>query len=188
MREEIEFIMDYAKEQMQKALAFLDKELLKIRAGRATPTMLNGIFVDYYGSQTSLHQVSNINTPDARTISIQPWEKSMLDPIERAIINSNLGFNPMNNGELIIIGVPALTQERRLSLVRQVKAEVEEAKISIRNARKEANLEMKKTQADNGLSDDMVKNTEIDVQNLTNSFVKKADSISEKKQQEILTI
>ena len=188
MTEEIEFILDSAKEQMQNAIAYLEKELLKIRAGRATPTMLNSVFVDYYGSQSPLHQVSNVNTLDARTISIQPWEKSMLDPIERAIINSNLGLNPMNNGELIMINVPALTEERRISLVKQAKAEIEEAKISIRTARKEANYEIKKIQTNKGLSNDMVKNTEIDVQNMTDSFIKKADGIYDKKQQEIMTV
>ena len=188
MIEEIEFIMESSKEQMQNALIHLEEELLKIRAGRATPTMLNGIFVDYYGSQTPLHQVSNINTPDARTISIQPWEKSILDTIERAIINSNLGFNPTNNGELIIINVPPLTEERRISLVKQVKTEVEKAKISIRSSRKEANCEIKKLQTDKELSDDMAKNTEIDVQNITDSSIKKVDEVCAKKQREIMKI
>ena len=142
--EEIEFILDSTKESMNGSIAHLEKEFLNIRAGKATPQMLGSVFVDYYGSQTPLSQVSNINVPDARTITIQPYEKSMLQPIEKAIMIANIGFNPMNNGDVIIINVPALTEERRRDLAKQAKAESEDAKIGIRNARKYANSEIKK--------------------------------------------
>ena len=142
--EEIEFILDSTKESMVGSIAHLEKEFLNIRAGKASPQMLGSVFVDYYGSQTPLSQVSNVNVPDARTITIQPYEKSMLQTIEKAIMVANLGFNPMNNGENIIISVPPLTEERRRDLVKQAKAEAEDAKISIRNARKDANTDIKK--------------------------------------------
>jgi len=139
MNEELEFIIDSAKEAMNSAITHLEKELRAIRAGKATPSMLANVQLDYYGSQTPLSQVANISTPDARTITIQPWEKNMLQEIEKAIMIANLGFNPMNNGDLIIISVPALTEERRRELAKQAKAEAENAKVGIRNARKEAN-------------------------------------------------
>jgi ribosome recycling factor len=139
MNEEIEFILDTTKEAMNSAIAHLEKELRTIRAGKATPAMLANVMVDYYGSQTPLSQVANVSTPDPRTISIQPWEKNMLQPIEKAIMIANLGFNPMNNGDIIMINVPPLTEERRRDLVKQAKAEAEHAKVGIRNARKEAN-------------------------------------------------
>lgn len=154
MNEEIEFILDTAKEAMNKAIAHLEKELVSIRAGRATPAMLSTVMVDYYGAQTPLGQVANVNTPDARTLSIQPWEKSMLQEIEKAIQIANLGFNPMNNGDIIMINVPPLTEERRKGLAKQAKAEAEDAKVGVRNARKEANNEIKKVD----ISDDMKKN------------------------------
>ena len=156
MNEEIEFIIDAAKEQMQGAVDHLIKELRSIRAGKASPAMLTTIMVDYYGSQTPLSQVANVNTPDARTISIQPWEKQMLQEIEKAIMIANIGFNPMNNGENIIINVPPLTEERRRDLVKQAKAEAEHAKVGVRNARKDANNDTKKLD----VSDDLKKNTE----------------------------
>ena len=142
--EEIDFILDSTKESMEGSLAHLEKEFLNIRAGKASPAMLGGVKVDYYGAATPLSQVANINTPDARTITVQPWEKSMLQPIEKAITIANLGFNPMNNGENIIISVPALTEERRRDLVKQAKSEAEDAKIGVRNARKDANTDIKK--------------------------------------------
>jgi ribosome recycling factor len=135
--EEIEFIIDEAKESMNGSIAHLEKEFLNIRAGKASPQMLGSVFVDYYGSQTPLSQVANLNVPDARTITIQPFEKSMLQPIEKAIMVANIGFNPMNNGDVIIISVPPLTEERRRDLVKQAKVEAEEAKIGIRNSRKD---------------------------------------------------
>ena len=184
MNEEIEFIIDAAKEQMEAAIDHLVKELRTIRAGKATPAMLSTVTVEYYGSQTPLSQVANVNTPDARTISIQPWEKSMLHEIEKAIMIANLGFNPMNNGESIIINVPPLTEERRKNLAKQAKAEAEHAKVGVRNARKEANNDVKKLD----VSEDMKKNTEVDIQDLTDSFVKKVDEMYAVKEKEIMTV
>lgn len=184
MNEEIEFILDAAKEQMQNAIEHLIKELRSIRAGKASPAMLSTVFVDYYGSQTPLSQVANVNTPDPRTLSIQPWEKQMLQEIEKAIMNANLGLNPMNNGDLIIINVPALTEERRVQLAKQAKAEAEHAKVGIRNARKDANNDIKKVD----ISDDEKKIAEDEVQKLTDSFVKQTDDLFNKKETEILTV
>ncbi|MGB1284396.1 MAG: ribosome recycling factor [Polaribacter sp.] len=184
MNEEIEFIIDTAKEAMDNAIAHLVKELRTIRAGKATPAMLSNVQVDYYGSQTPLSQVANVNTPDARTISIQPWEKNMLQEIEKAIMIANLGFNPMNNGENIIINVPPLTEERRKELVKQAKAETEHAKVGVRNARKDANNEIKKVD----ISDDMKKNAEADVQTLTDSFIKNIEDKFSTKEKEIMTV
>lgn len=184
MNEEIEFIIDTTKESMQAAIDHLVKELRTIRAGKATPAMLSTVMVEYYGSQTPLSQVANVNTPDARTISIQPWEKSMLQEIEKAIMIANLGFNPMNNGESIIINVPPLTEERRKDLSKQAKAEAEHAKVGIRNARKDANNEIKKLDA----SEDMKSNAEMDVQELTDAFVKEVDAKYAVKETEIMTV
>ena len=185
--EEIEFILDSTKESMEGSIAHLEKEFLNIRAGKATPQMLGGVFVDYYGSQTPLSQVANINVPDARTITVTPWEKNMLHPIEKAIMIANLGFNPMNNGDNIIISVPALTEERRRDLVKQAKAEAEDAKIGIRNARKDANTEIKKLEKD-GTSEDICKTAEDDVQKLTDSFIKKIDEHLVHKEAEIMKV
>jgi ribosome recycling factor len=185
--EEIDFILDSTKESMEGSLMHLEKEFLNIRAGKATPAMLGGVKVDYYGAQTPLSQVANINTPDARTITVQPWEKSMLHPIEKAIMIANLGFNPMNNGDNIIINVPALTEERRRDLAKQAKAEAEDAKIGIRNARKDANTEIKKLEKD-GMSEDVCKSAEDDVQNLTNSYIKKIDDLLAVKEAEIMKV
>lgn len=187
MEEEVELILDLCREKMESAIDHLEKELVHIRAGKASPRMLDGVLVDYYGSMTPLQQVSNISTPDARTIAIQPWEKSIIAPIEKAIINSNLGFNPENNGEIIRISVPPLTEERRKILSRQANGEGENAKVSIRSARKDANDALKKLLKD-GLSEDSQKNTEAEVQDMTNDFTKKVDVLLEKKNQEIFTI
>lgn len=183
--EEITFIIDTAKEAMDKAVKHLEKQFLNIRAGKASPAMLGSVMVDYYGSQTPLSQVANVNTPDGRTISVQPWEKNMLQEIEKAIMNANLGFNPMNNGDFIIINVPPLTEERRRDLAKQAKAEAEDAKIGVRNARKEANNDIKK--ADDA-SEDLQKNAEADVQDLTDKYVKKIDDILAIKEKEIMTV
>jgi ribosome recycling factor len=185
--EEIEFILDSTKESMNGSIAHLEKEFLNIRAGKASPQMLGGVFVDYYGSQTPLSQVANINVPDARTITITPWEKSMLHPIEKAIMMANLGFNPMNNGDNIIISVPALTEERRRELVKQAKAEAEDAKIGIRNARKDANTDIKKLEKE-GTSEDICKSAEEDVQKLTDAFIKKIDEHLAIKEAEIMKV
>ena len=184
MNEEIDFILDSTKESMNNAIAHLEKELRTIRAGKASPSMLANIQVDYYGSQTPLSQVANVNTPDARTISVQPWEKNMLQEIEKAIMIANIGFNPMNNGDNIIINVPPLTEERRRDLVKQSKAEAENAKVVIRNSRKDANNEIKKIDA----SDDMKKNTEADIQTLTDSYIKQIDEKLSVKEKEIMTV
>jgi len=185
MNEEIEFILDSAKEAMEKALFHLEKQFVNIRAGKASPAMLGSVTVDYYGTQTPLSQVANVNTPDGRTISVQPWEKSMIQDIEQAIMVANLGFNPMNNGESIIINVPPLTEERRRELAKQAKSEAEDAKISIRGARKEANNEVKKL---DDISEDLKKNTETDIQQITDHFVQKAETLFIAKEKEILTV
>lgn len=184
MKEEIDFILDSTKESMDAALKHLEKQLLNIRAGKASPSMLGSVMVDYYGSMTPLQQVSNVNTPDGRTITVQPWEKSMLQEIERAILIANLGFTPMNNGETIIINLPPLTEERRQQLAKQAKAEAEDTKVGIRNHRKEALHEIKKLDA----SEDLTSNAEIDVQELTDTYVKRADEILAVKEKEILTV
>ena len=151
----------------------MEKELLNIRAGKANPNMLSSVKVDYYGSQTLLNQIANINTPDSQTLSIQPWEKDKLVDIEKAILSSNLVFNPINNGECIIISIPPLTEERIIELVKVAKSEAENAKVSIRNVRKEANNEIRKSDA----SEDMKSNYEIDIQNITNKYTSKIDLI-----------
>ncbi|AUS05423.1 ribosome recycling factor [Tamlana sp. s12] len=185
MDEDIKFILDSTKEAMENAITHLEKQFVNIRAGKASPAMLGSVMVDYYGSQTPLSQVANVNTPDGRTITVQPWEKNMLQEIERGIAYSNLGFNPMNNGETIIINVPPLTEERRKDLAKQAKAEAEDAKVSIRSARKEANNDLKKN---DDISEDLKKNAEIDVQQLTDKYVKKVDEVFENKEKEIMTV
>ncbi|MFK8289289.1 ribosome recycling factor [Capnocytophaga canimorsus] len=184
MNEEIDIILDSTDEAMQAALAHLDKSLSNIRAGKASPQMLGSVFVDYYGSQTPLNQVANVSAPDSRTITIQPWERSMIQPIEKAIMVANLGFNPMNNGDVVIISVPPLTEERRKELVKQAKGECEDAKISIRNARQDANKEIKKTET----SEDIKKGAEESVQQLTDKYIKKVDEIFVLKEDEILKV
>ena len=185
MNEELQIIFDLAKDSMSNAISHLEKKLLNIRAGKANPNMLTNVFVDYYGTRTPISQVANINTPDGRTLVIQPWDKSMLPEIEKGIEMANLGFNPMNNGDNIIINVPVLTEERRRELVKQVKTEVEDAKIAIRNARKDANNEIKKS---SNFSEDLKKNSELDIQEITDNSIKKVDQIFEKKQTEIMTL
>jgi ribosome recycling factor len=182
--EEMDFIVDAAKESMDQALAHLEKEMLNLRAGKANPIMLSSVKVDYYGTMTPISQVANINTPDGRTLTVQPWEKGMLQELEKAILIANLGFNPMNNGESIIINIPPLTEERRKDLAKLAKSETENAKIGIRAARKEANDDIKKSEA----SEDIQKNYEIDVQELTDSYNAKADEIFRIKEKEILTV
>ena len=182
--DEIEFIIEACRESMQNSILHLEKELLNIRAGKANPSMISGVLLEYYGSLTPISQVSNINTPDAQTISIQPWEKDKLQDIEKAILTSNLGFNPMNNGESIIITIPPLSEERRKELVKISKVEIEKTKVSIRNARKDANNELKKCD----VSIDQKSISEEDIQELTNDYIKKADDIYLKKEKEILSV
>ena len=185
MNEDLEIIFDLARDGMSNAISHLEKKLLNIRAGKANPNMLSNVFVDYYGTSTPISQVANVNTPDGRTLIIQPWDKTMLPEIEKGIEVANLGFNPMNNGENIIINVPALTEERRRELVKQAKSEIEEAKIAIRNARKDANNEIKKS---SDFSDDLKKNSELDVQEMTDKNISKVEQIFETKQNEIMTL
>ena len=184
MEDEMNFIVDSAKESMDQAITHLEKEMLNIRAGKANPIMLSGVKVDYYGTLTPLSQVANISTPDARTLTVQPWEKNIIGDIEKAILIANLGLNPMNNGESIIINIPALTEERRRDLAKLAKSEAENAKIGIRSARKDANDEIKKSEA----SEDIQKNYEIDIQNLTDQYIKNVDGIFSIKEKEILTV
>lgn len=187
MTEDIQFVLDSAKEQMEKALNHLEAELVKVRAGKASPTMLESISVDYYGTRTPLNQVANVNTADARTLVIQPWEKSMLTPIEKAVMAANLGLNPQNDGVLIRILVPALTEERRRDLVKKAKAEAENAKVVLRTARKDANEELKKLQKA-GTPEDEIKTAETQVQQLTDGYVVKCDKHLEIKEKEIMTV
>ena len=187
MTEEIDFILDSTKESMEGSIAHLEKAFLNIRAGKASPAMLGSVFVDYYGSSTALSQVSKISVPDARTITLQPFEKNMLHAIEKAIMIANLGFNPMNNGDVIIISVPSLTEDRRRELAKQAKSESEDAKVSIRNARKDANTEIKKLEKE-GTSEDICKSAEEEVQNLTNAFIKKIDEHLVHKEAEIMKV
>ena len=184
MNEELDFIVASAKERMEQSLAHVEKELLNIRAGKANPVMLSTVTVEYYGSQTPLSQVANVNTPDARTLSVQPWEKNLLTDVEKAILVANLGFTPMNNGESIIITIPPLTEERRRELVKLAKAESENSKISIRSIRKDANHEIKKSEA----IEDLQKNYEQDIQELTNQHIKEVEVIFQNKEKEILTV
>nr|WP_319399968.1 ribosome recycling factor [uncultured Carboxylicivirga sp.] len=187
MQEEMELILDDAKERMEKSLEHLDNELGKIRAGKANPKMLEGVLVEYYGSMTPLSQVANLSTPDPRTIAIQPWEKPLIGAIEKAILVANLGLNPDNNGEMIRINIPPLTEERRRDLVKQAKKECEDAKVSVRSARRDSNDELKKLIKE-GLSEDLEKDAEADVQKLTDAFIKKIDGMFEVKEKDILTL
>lgn len=182
--EEAKEIIENAELNMMGAVNHLESELAKIRAGKANPIMLKGINVEYYGNITPLNQVASVSTPNAQTISIQPWEKSMIDEIEKSIINSNLGFNPVNNGESILINIPPLTQERRIELTKLAKSETESAKVSIRNSRKDVNNKIKSLE----ISDDLKSNLEIDTQELTDKYIKKIDEMFASKEKDILTL
>jgi ribosome recycling factor len=184
MDEEVQFIMDSTKEAMDNALKHLTKKFINIRAGKATPSMVSSVMVDYYGTPTPLSQVSNVSTPDGMTISIQPWEKSLIPEIERGIHEANIGFNPMSNGESVIINVPPLTEERRIELVKQAKAEAEETKVGVRNDRKHANNELKKVD----ISEDLATNLEMDVQKMTDNHITRIDEALSLKEKEIMTV
>ena len=186
-QEDVKKQTEKSKAQMVKAVDFLEDSIARIRAGKADIRVLDGVMVDYYGSQMSLSQVSNVTVPDARTIKIQPWEKKMFDVIEKAIMVSNLGFNPTNNGESIIIAVPPLTEERRRDLVKQARAEGENTKIIIRNVRKDANEAFKKMKKD-GLAEDLAKDAEESMQKLTDSYIAKIDELLKKKEQDIMAV
>jgi ribosome recycling factor len=187
MDEEIELIIEEVRDRMEKALDHLDHELARLRAGRATPALLDGITVDYYGVNSPLSQVSNINTPDPKSILIQPWEKNMLGTIEKAILAANIGLVPVNNGDVIRINVPPLTEERRLQLVKQVRNEGETAKISVRNSRKWANDELKMLLKE-GLPEDVEKNAADKVQEMTNDYSGRIDKIMTIKEKDIMTV
>lgn len=187
MTEDIKMVIDMTKESMDNSLSHLDESLAHIRAGKANTRTLDGIMVDYYGTATALSQVSNINTPDARTIRIQPWEKNLIGEIEKAIMAANLGLNPSNNGEAILINIPALTEERRLDLSKQARAEGENAKVSIRNARKDA-IDQFKVMKKDGLSEDLEKDAEGEAQNLTDEFTKKIEDMVKNKESEIMKV
>ncbi len=183
--EEIELYLEEAKDLMNKAINHVSTELTKIRAGKANPSMLDGIMVSYYGVVSPLNQVSSMTTPDARTIFIKPWEKSLIQEIEKAILNANLGLNPQNDGQQVIINVPMLTEERRKQLVKQVGQECEHGKVSIRTIRKETNETIKKIK---GASEDDVKNAEETVQKFTDEYSTKIDTLMKKKEVEIMTV
>ncbi len=187
MTEEIDFILESTQESMEGSIAHLEKAFLNIRAGKASPAMLGSVFVDYYGSATPLSQIAKISVPDARTITLQPFEKNMLHTIEKAIMIANIGFNPMNNGDLIIISVPPLTEERRKDLAKQAKVEAEDAKIGIRNARKDANVAIKKLEKE-GTSEDICKTAEDSIQKLTDSYIKKTEELLVIKDAEIMKV
>lgn len=187
MNEDALLIIETMKESMQSAVIHLEKEFHKFRTGKATPQMLEGVKVDYYGTPTAIDQVSNINTPDPRQIVVQPWEKSMLVPIAKAILDANLGFNPQNNGEILRIAVPPLTEERRREMVKKAKAEAENAKIAIRNVRRSAHEEVKKLEKE-GVSEDEIKVHEKEVQNLTDMYISKVDKVLEAKEKDIMTV
>jgi ribosome recycling factor len=187
MNEELELIYDVCKEHMQKAIQHLELEISKIRAGKANPQMISSIQVDYYGTMSPLPQVANISTPDARTISIQPWEKAMVQPIEKAILEANIGLTPQNNGEMVILNIPALTEERRKQLVKQVHAEAEHARVGLRQARKQAIDEIKKLQKD-GLSEDLSHDAQAEVDRITKEYDGKVESHISVKESEILTV
>ena len=185
--EEVELYLEEANELMDKAVAHVNQELAKIRAGKASPNMLDSLMVEYYGNKTPISQVASVNTPDARTLSIKPWEKGMIAEIERAIINSDLGLNPQNDGELIRINIPMLTEERRTQLVKQAKSEAENGKVSVRNIRKDTNDSLKKLLKE-GASEDLVKDAEDEVQKLTDKHTASIDKIFEVKEKDIMTI
>ena len=188
MTEEINFVFDFIKEKMSTSIKHLEIELSKIRAGRSNPSMLDGIMVDYYGTKTLIGQVGNIAAPDPRTITVQPWEKDLINDIKNAINMSNIGLNAQDNGEVIIINVPALTEERRIQLVKQVKAETENCRIAIRNSRKEGNDELKKIHKSGSVSDDMLKDAENNIQDFTNQFIEKANNVSSVKEEELMKV
>jgi ribosome recycling factor len=187
MSEGLPFILEDSKLSMKKAIEHFESELIKIRAGKASPNMLDGIVVDYYGSPTPIAQVGNLSAMDARTLTIQPWEKNMLQPIERAIIASNIGINPQNDGNIIRLFLPPLTEERRRELVKRSNVEGEHAKVAIRNIRRDSIEQIKKLQKD-GLSEDAAKDGEADIQGITNDYIALVDKHLESKEKEIMSV
>jgi ribosome recycling factor len=187
MSDDLEFILEDARDSMQKALNHLESELIKIRAGKANPQMLEGLTVDYYGSPTVLNQVGNISVMDARTLTIQPWEKNMLQPIERAIINANLGVTPQNDGNIIRLFMPPLTEERRKEFVKRAGSEGEQSKVAIRNIRRDAIEQIKKLQKD-GLSEDEAKDAEKEIQEITDKYITLVEKHLATKEKEIMSV
>lgn len=187
MQDDLNLILEDATDSMQKAISHLEAELTKIRAGKANPVILDGITVDYYGAPTALNQVANVSVADARTLTIQPWEKNMLQPIERAIIAANIGLNPQSDGIIIRLFLPPLTEERRKELVKKVNGEGEHAKVAVRNIRRDAIEAIKKLQKD-GLSEDSAKDSEADVQELTDRYIATVDKHCAQKDKEIMAI
>ncbi len=187
MIEDLQLIYDELKSSNAKSIAHLENELLKVRAGKATPSMLYSVMVDYYGSPTPIQQVANISSMDARTLTVQAWEKNMLNEIAKGIMNANLGLNPQNNGEQLIIQIPPLTEERRRDLVKKAKAESEHAKVGVRNNRKDG-LDMIKDLKNEGMSEDLAKDAEAEVQKITDAYIKKIDELVEMKEKDIMTI
>ena len=185
MEDDIQFYIDHTKEQMEKTVNHTAQELSKIRAGKAMPSLLEGLSVEYYGNPTPINQVASVSTPDARSIIVKPWEKGMIQEIEKAIINSDLGLTPQNDGEVVRINIPPLTEERRIMLVKQAKTEVENGRISLRSIRKESNDAVKKI---DHVSEDLIKDAENENQKLTDSHNAKIDSILEAKEKDIMTI
>lgn len=185
--ETVEEILEMAQMDMDDAMERLSKNLEKIQAGKATPAMLKGVMVEYYGVPTPLSQVANVSTPDSRTLMIKPWEKAVLNDIEKAIFAANLGYTPQSDGEAIRLNIPMLTEERRRDLAKQIKGEGENTKISLRNARQSANAEIKKLNKD-GLSDDLAKDAETIVQNLTNGYSEKVDKFVKAKEEQVLSL
>ena len=187
MTEDLSFLLEEGQEQMKKAISHLEAELIKVRAGKANPNMVDGIMVDYYGNGTPINQVANISAVDARTISIQPWEKNMLQPIERAIINSNIGLNPQNDGNIIRLFLPPMTEERRKEMVKRSNGEGEQAKVAIRSIRRDLIEQIKKLQKD-GLSEDEAKDGEDEMQEITNKFIALVEKHLAAKEKEIMSV
>ena len=187
MNEEINFCLELAREQMQESIDHLELSLSKIRAGKASPQMLRSVKVEYYGSITPLSQMANVTTPDSQTITIQPFDKTVISEIEQAIVDAQLGFNPSNNGEKVIINVPPLTEERRRDLVKQVKIEIEKSKVSCRNVRQKSNDELKKIGKE-GISEDIIRDAEESIQLITNEFTLKIDGILSSKESDIMQV
>lgn len=185
--EELELYLEEAKDHMEKSIHHVSHALAKIRAGRAMPNMLDGLLIDYYGNPTPISQVASINTPDPRSLAIKPWEKNMVSPIERAIINSDLGLTPQNDGEIVRLNIPPLTEERRKELVKQSKHEAELGRISVRNVRKDTNEHLKKLLKEH-VSEDAVKAAEASVQELTDEYIKKIEDLLAIKEEEIMTV
>lgn len=187
MTEESQMLLEMTEDSMKHSIQHLEKELHKIRAGKASPAMLDGVFVENYGAMMPLNQVATVTTPDPRTITLQPWDKNLLHVIEKAIMAANLGFNPQNDGILVRINVPVLTEDRRKDLVKRAKAEAEHAKVAIRNVRRSSNDEAKKLEKE-GVSEDEVKDVQDSVQNLTNKYIEKVDKVLDIKEKEIMTV